>query len=337
MTAAYITGGAGLIGSFIARQLIEDRVVDSVVLLDHFGRYVDSLKETFVDYRRLRFVGIEDKIVVERGDGSSHSVVYQTLKKHRPRYVIHLAALPLAKLPNLNPEEAQQGSIETTVKLIDSINQLKQDGGPAPERFVYASSSMVYGDFQTEVATEEHPTNPKEIYGTMKLAGEVVTRGLCQFYDIPFSIVRPSAVYGPTDMNRRVTQIFVEKAIFGEKITVHGQNEALDFTFVKDAAKGFVLAATKLAAVGETFNITLGRAHTLLDFVKGLQKHFPNLRYEVTERDAFRPKRGTLSIDKARRLLGYEPQYPLQRGIDEYVAFVRKHHPLANMPERAVG
>lgn len=329
MSTAYITGGAGLIGSQVARCLLEKNLVDKVVLLDHFGRYVDSLQESFVDYRRLRFKGIEDRISLERGDGTSYSVIYHTLKTHQPRFIFHLAALPLAKLPNLDPAEAQQGSIATTATIIEAVSRLKQDGYPGPERFVYASSSMVYGDFQSNVATEEHPTNPKEIYGTMKLAGEIVTRGLCQFYGIPFTIVRPSAVYGPTDMNRRVTQIFIEKALLGQKLSVQGKDEALDFSYVKDVANGFVLAATRAEGAGETFNITLGRAHTLLDFVLCLKKHFPDLQHEVTERDAFRPKRGTLSIDKARRLLGYEPEYGLQRGVDEYVAFVRAHHPLA--------
>lgn len=329
MITAYITGGAGLLGGHIARRLIEGSLCDKVILLDHFGRYVDSLRETFVDYRRLRFTGIEDKIVMERGEATNYSVIYHTLKKHRPRYIIHLAALPLAKLPNLNPEEAQQGSVESTAKIIEALGRLKDDGYEGPERFVYASSSMVYGDFQSPEATEDHPTNPKEIYGTMKLAGEIVTRGLCQFYGVPFTIVRPSAVYGPTDMNRRVTQIFVEKALLGQPLEIQGKDEALDFTYVKDAANGFVLAATQPGGRGETFNITLGKAHTLLDFVLCLQKHFPELQYKITERDAFRPKRGTLSIDKARRLLGYEPEYMLQRGVDEYVAFVREHHPLA--------
>ena len=121
--------------------------------------------------------------------------------------------------------------------------------------FIYASSSMVYGDFQSASADESHPTNPKEIYGTMKLAGENITLGLSRFYEIPSTIVRPSAVYGPTDMNRRVTQIFLEKAIDREVLEVQGADEALDFTYVKDIARGFVLAATMPSGAGQVLNI----------------------------------------------------------------------------------
>ena len=184
---------------------------------------------------------------------------------------------------------------------------------------------MVYGDFEYDPADEKHPTRPREIYGTMKLAGEIATRGLAQYFGIPATIVRPSAVYGPTDMNRRVTQIFLENAILGRKLVVHGEDEKLDFTFVADAAKGFVLAATKTEGAEQTFNITSGHAHTLVQYAEALKEHFPDLRVEIAARDTGRPKRGTLDIGKARDLLGYTPDHSLASGVEQYVRFVRQH------------
>ena len=157
----------------------------------------------------------------------------------------------------------------------------------------------------------------------MKLAGEVITRGLADFYGIPYTIVRPSAVYGPTDMNRRVSQIFIEKALNKQKIKVHGKDEKLDFTYIKDIAHGAILATTEGKGAGEAFNITHGKAHTLLDYVECLKHHFPDLDYDIVARDAFRPKRGTLSIEKAEKLIGYKPTYSLQEGVNEYVEFIK--------------
>lgn len=327
MKTAFITGGLGLIGSFIARKLIVDNIVEKVILLDHYGRYTDSTRKEFKDYRYLRIQGIENRIIIERGEAKYFSVIINLLEKYRPHYIFHLAALPLAKLQNLNAYEALDGSVISTTNILESIDILSKSSGYKNERFVYASSSMVYGDFQYSPADEKHPTNPKEIYGTMKLAGEEVTRGLSKFYNINSSIIRPSAVYGPTDMNRRVSQIFLEKALMGEKIIVHGADEKLDFTYVKDIAKGFVLAALKDEAINETFNITYGKANKLLDYVLVLKEKFPRIEYEVVERDAFRPKRGTLSIEKANKLLGYKPDYDLRSGLNEYVEFVKKHNP----------
>ncbi len=325
---ALITGGLGLIGSMIARKLVEGKVVDKVICLDHYGRYVSSSSKDFVDYRKYRLEGIEDRIIVERAEAKYPLLITKLLSKYRPRFIFHLAALPLAKIDNLNSEEAMEGSVQSTINILENCGMLKANSNYEPERFVYASSSMVYGDFRYAPADEEHPTKPKEIYGTMKLAGEILTRGLADFYGIKYAIIRPSAVYGPTDMNRRVTQIFLEKAIAGEVIELHGQDESLDFTFVEDTARGFVLAATQPGGAGETFNITFGKAHTLLEFAEELQKYFPGLRYKIVPRDPFRPRRGTLSIAKAKKILGYEPAFTIAGGVRELVEFAKKHHPV---------
>jgi UDP-glucose 4-epimerase len=191
---------------------------------------------------------------------------------------------------------------------------------------------MVYGDFLRSPADEQHPTRPQTIYGTMKLAGEEVTRGLGRVYGIPFTIVRPSAVYGPTDMNRRVTQVFVEDALAGRELSVRGAEEKLDFTYVEDVAKGFVLAAIRPEGAGQTFNITSGHAHSLLELCEVLREHFPDLRWRVEARDESRPRRGTLDIARARRLLGYAPDWTLREGMTAYVEFMRRHQGLLAAP-----
>ena len=100
MTTGLITGGLGFIGAFIARRLLDDNVVDKVVLLDHFGRYIDATREEFTDYRKLRIKGIEDRVAIERGEAKYYSVVFELLNRYRPKYNFHLAAIPLARLQN---------------------------------------------------------------------------------------------------------------------------------------------------------------------------------------------------------------------------------------------
>ncbi len=325
MTTVLITGGLGFIGTQIAQEMIRDNIVDKAILLDHYGGFINPLRSDFKDYRKYRLEGIENKVIIERGETRNSIIMTKLIDKYRPDYIIHTAALPLAKIDNLNAAEAREGSVDSTAEILEIINYFKLKDGYCPLRFTYFSSSMIYGDFQSEVATESHQKRPKEVYGTMKLAGEVVTRGLSDFYGIPYTIVRPSAVYGPTDMNRRVSQIFIEKALNKQKIKVHGKDEKLDFTYIKDIAHGAILATIKKEGIGEDFNITHGRAHTLLDYVECLKYHFPDLDYEILPRDSFRPKRGTLSIEKASKLLGYEPQYSLKEGVNDYVEFINKH------------
>ena len=321
MKTALVTGGLGFIGSNLVKILLKRKIVSRCIILDSFTGFINPLKENFSDLRKYRFQE-KKNIVIERGDAKDFRLIYKILNLYKPKLIFHTAAIPLSKIENLNANESKIGSVDTTTNILECINFFQNKKKYKINRFVYISSSMVYGDFKKNKVSETDKLSPKEIYGTMKLSGEIVTRGLCKFYNIPFTIIRPSAVYGPTDMNNRVSQIFIERAQKGQTIKIQGKDEKLDFTFVEDLANGCILAATKKNGVNETFNITYGKAETLYKFVMILSKHFKKLKYKIEKRDGFRPKRGTLSINKAKRLLNYKPIYNLEKGIKKYLNFV---------------
>ena len=321
MKTALITGGLGFIGSNLVKILLKRKIISRCIILDSFTGFINPLKENFSDLRKYRFQE-KKNIVIERGDAKDFRLIYKILNLYKPKLIFHTAAIPLSKIENLNANESKIGSVDTTTNILECINFFQNKKKYKINRFVYISSSMVYGDFKKNKVSETDKLSPKEIYGTMKLSGEIVTRGLCKFYNIPFTIIRPSAVYGPTDMNNRVSQIFIERAQKGQTIKIQGKDEKLDFTFVEDLANGCILAATKKNGINETFNITYGKAETLYKFVMILSKHFKKLKYKIEKRDSFRPKRGTLSINKAKRLLNYKPIYNLEKGIKKYLNFV---------------
>jgi nucleoside-diphosphate-sugar epimerase len=182
---------------------------------------------------------------------------------------------------------------------------------------------MVYGDFTQTPMPEDGVTAPKDPYGGFKLAGEIVVQTYSRAEGLPYAIVRPSAVYGPTDMNDRIVQRFVECALWNRPLTiVDPDNTWLDFSYVKDVADGMVKALLS-PTMNETFNITAGEGHTLSELHTLLRERYPNMPVEVAaKKEDFRPKRGALDVSKARKVLGYEPQYPLERGVDEYLAFL---------------
>ena len=316
-----ITGGAGLIGSNICKLLVKEGKYTPLVV-DIFVNYINPTKNKKDDSWYHRFEGIADKVVMRRANCSDYSVVYDLLKKYKPEYIIHLAALPLAKMSDTSPHDFKEGPISATSVLLHAVHKLKEEGSDFLKKFVYTSSSMVYGHFEQDPAPEDHPTRPMSLYGTYKLAGENISQGLCKTYGLNYAIIRPSAVYGPTDLNRRVSQIFVENAIHGKTLKIiGGDKEILDFSYVTDVAEGFLL--TTLSDVNnEIFNITGGDPRSLLDFANIVKEYFPEVNLEIMGRDESRPIRGGLDISKARKLLNYNPKVKLEEGIKVYLDFL---------------
>jgi UDP-glucose 4-epimerase len=324
MANVLVTGGAGFIGSYIVKELVE--LGHKPIILDLFAQYSSPTDKGHREARAKRFEGILDKVIIERGSVDHFGLLFEIIGRHKPEYIIHLAANPLTKMQNLRIEEGLGGPVISTSYILEIIHYLRETGELKDfKKFVYTSSSMVYGTFKSDIAKEDDGTEPINIYGTMKLAGEIITKGLCRIFKIPYNVVRTSAVYGPTDINKRVSQIFIDNAIAGKALTIHGgDDEKLDFSYVTDVAHGFVLA-TLSDVSGEIFNITGGEGRSLLEFANIIKKYYPNLKIEIKPRDQERPKRGTLSIEKAKRLLGYEPKYDIGKGIKEYIEFKKKN------------
>jgi nucleoside-diphosphate-sugar epimerase len=179
---------------------------------------------------------------------------------------------------------------------------------------------MAYGNFLTEAVSEDHPLEPIGIYGALKVAGERMVVAYNQVFDLPYTIVRPSALYGPRCVSRRVGQIFIESAMRGLKLRVDGDGEErLDFTYVLDLVDGICATIEHPAARNQVFNLTYGSSRPVRDLVDIIKRYFPNVEVERIERDKLMPVRGTLSVDKAKKLLGFQPKYPVEVGFPKYV------------------
>jgi len=322
MTKILITGGAGLIGSYVVRKLVE--LGHQPIVFDSFVQYVSPLKSNYQKYLKLRFKDIEDSVIFERGTTVDREDIVNVMNKYKPSKIIHLAALPIAEEAEKHIEEAIKSVGIGTANILSVI----KDCGFV-DRFVYVSSSTVYGDFLYEPAPEDHPLNPIQRYSLVKLFGEHLTKVAGLRDNLDYTIIRPSAVYGPTDVNRRVIQIFVENAISNKPILLFNNGEEkLDFTFVEDAAEGIVLATFEPKAKNQTFNITNGEARSLKDVAEILKIYFPDLKIEITSKDTAyqRPKRGALDITKARNMLGFNPKYNLEKGLKKYLEFSVEHY-----------
>ncbi len=315
MSKVFITGGTGLIGSALAKRLVADQ--HDVILYDAFMSFVPFIHSRYQEYLQHRMKGLHGNphVTFVRGDTRSSQSLAEALLEHTPDAVVHLAALPIAKESMEHPHEATSINLGGTITLLECLRLSR-----SVKRMVFASSSFVYGHFQSEPADEQHPLNPIDIYGVTKLSGEMLTRVYCDRMGIEHVVVRPSAVYGFTDTNRRITQIFVERALEGKPLTLHdGGTSRLDFTYVEDIAQGLHLATLKPEAKNETFNLTRGQARSIADLAEVIREFVPDVKLVSEPTDLVRPNRGALSIDKARRLLGYEPRWDLEEGMRVYI------------------
>jgi nucleoside-diphosphate-sugar epimerase len=188
-------------------------------------------------------------------------------------------------------------------------------------RFIYISSSMVYGDFKDQVR-EDAVCRPQGQYGIMKLAGEWLVRDYTRRGFFDHVIIRPSAVYGELDVEDRVISKFLLTAMRGGVLRVNGPSETLDFTYVDDAAIGIVAAALHPAVKNKTYNITKSHSWSLLDAANLTVKIVGRGTIEVRDRDVDFPSRGSLCIERAQKDFDYDPKIDIEEGFQRYHAWL---------------
>jgi len=322
-----LIGGAGFIGHNLALALAERGAEVSVIdglsvnnLLhftasDQFVQNRDFYRR--IIYERLRLLQ-KAGVPLHVQDARDYHALSKVLDAISPQVIIHLAAIAHAGKSNKDPYSTFDHSLRTLENALDFAR------AGQVEHFVYFSSSMVYGNFPAGTVTEETPCEPLGIYGALKFAGEKIVIAYQQVFDLPYTIVRPSALYGERCVSRRVGQIFIENALEGTELTVSGDGtDRLDFTYVGDLVAGVARVIENENARNQVFNLTYGESRSVNDLVAIMQERFPGLEVHCTPKDTLTPDRGTLSVDKARRILGYAPCYPLEEGFPRYIDWYR--------------
>jgi len=304
-----VTGGAGFIGHNVVRQL--EALGHECFVLDNVTDY------GFVNREELDYLNRERNARKRAGtahiDLRDHRAVndFFLTFAERTDAVIHLASFPRQKVVGQNPILASE------VMSTALVNLLEQTRIHRIPKFVYISSSMVYGDFTDDV-TEDYNCRPQGQYGIMKLMGEQLVKDYTRRGCFDHVIIRPSAVYGEYDVEDRVVSKFMLSAMRGETLKVNGANETLDFTYVEDAAAGIVGATLSPTAMNGTYNITKSHSTTLLEAASLAIKIAGKGKVEVRDKDADFPSRGALCIDAARRDFGFDPKVDVEEGFRRY-------------------
>ena len=310
MSNVLVTGGLGLIGHNVVKRLQDQG--HRVSILDTQTNY-GIIPQDEIDYlmeERIKKLDTNN-LMHYMCDISNDKEVDRIFNIEQPEIVIHMASFPRQKVVNANPAWGSRVMSEGLLNLLEASKNYDV------RKFVYISSSMVYGDFTDDV-TEDAVCNPQGQYGIMKLAGEWLVKDYSRRDNLVHTIIRPSAVYGPLDVEDRVIAKFMLTAMRGGTLNVNGANETLDFTFVEDAADGIVAAALSDNTDNKTYNITKSHSRTLLDAAQLAVKIVGKGTINVRDKDADFPSRGALNIEAARRDFGYDPKVDVEEGFQKY-------------------
>ena len=303
-----VTGGAGFIGSELVRQLVDHG--DRVIVVDNL---VNGKPDNLSGLPASHVTLIEADI--------RH---LDALRSHLrdARIVFHLACLGVRHSVH-SPVENHDVNATATLTLLQAC---RAAGVP---RFVYASSSEVYGTARWTPMTEDHPTSPNTVYGASKLAGESYARAFHQTYGYPTVIVRPFNTYGPRGHHEgdsgEVIPRFLLRCLAAKPLVIFGDGtQTRDFSYVSDTARGIVLAGSTDAAVGQTINLGSGVEIAVNDLAAAVGRAAGSAA--TVAHDGARPGdvlRLCADTSRARALLGYEPSVPLAEGLAQLLAWYR--------------
>lgn len=307
-----VTGGAGFIGSNLVDALAEQGKHD-IIVADDFS---SGSRENVAHHAsnpcvRVVELDIRDKARVRevmRGVDMVYHLAVQCIRVSiRDPYLVH--------------DVNATGTLHLLTAALDE--QVK--------RFVYCSSSEVYGSALRVPMDEEHTLAPTTPYGASKLAGEMYARSFFLTYGLPVTIVRPFNAYGPREHFEgpygEVIPKFVVRALNNAPLVIFGDgSQTRDFTDVSDTVRGLLAAGESDALVGDVVNIARGQEVNIKDLAQIVLDTLPESASQV-EYQAPRPgdvQRHFADIAKAQRVLGFEPRIEIHQGVKRYTEWLRR-------------
>lgn len=317
MPSYLVTGGAGFIGSALVRRLLERG--DKVRVVDNFST---GLR------RNLAEVG--DQIELIEGDLADLAVARKSVAG--TEYVLHQAALPSVPRSIEDPISGNHANITATLNLLVAARDV------GVKRLVFASSSSVYGDTEVLPKVETMRENPISPYALTKLAGEKYCVIFHRVYGLPTVCLRYFNIFGPRQdpdsPYSGVISRFVDAALAGRRPTVHGDGEqSRDFTFVENAVQANLLACQAEGVAGQVFNVGTGERCSLNDVLRGLSKIVGrNLDPDYAAPRAGDVRHSLADIERARRLLGYDPKVRFEDGLRQTVSWFKSLRAAAPAP-----
>lgn len=316
-----ILGGHGFIGHHTAKILTDTGHNVSTVDMHHtYGEY-PAWEYNPILIQRLEYMGNH---IHYQGDVTDPVFMNNVFASDTFDVVIDLATYPNAKMVKKNVIDATTNMVTATAMALELCAKHKV------KRFVLASSSMAYGEFQSAAPDETSVCNPLTLYGSYKLQCEQMCKIWQKEEGLEYAILRPSALYGTRDTIVRVISKMTVSALKEGKMYVQGPDNKLDFSFVEDVASAFATAATDPACANQIFNCTRGYGRKIIEAAEIINSIIP-AEIITKPHDAFYPNRDTLNSDKLKSMTAWNPKWDIEQGIPAYLNWFMKQEYISKL------
>jgi len=307
----FVTGGTGLVGSWLVRRLIDA------------GADVICLVRDWVPQSELVRAKLIDQVKIVRGDIRDREVVERTLGEYEIDTVIHLAAQTIVTIANRNPLSTFETNIAGTWNLLEACRR-----SPKVRQIVVASSDKAYGDQETLPYNESTPLQGQHPYDVSKSAADLIANTYAVSFDLPVAITRCGNFYGGGDLNwNRIIPGTIRSILRGQNPIIRSDGKYIrDYFYVEDGAAAYMLLAEKLAEhpeiKGEAFNFSNEIQVTVSEIVERILKLMnSNLKPEILNEVQNEIRHQYLSAEKARRILNWQPLFSLEQGLNKTITW----------------
>lgn len=326
MEKLLITGGAGFIGSHLAERLLTNN--DKIVIIDNFNEFYNSeikennIKELINKRKELRLD--EDYLKVYRGDIRDNDLLARVFNENKIVMVIHLAAMTGVRSSIQRPKEYYDVNVYGTINLLEACKDMNV------KKFIFASSSSVYGNNQkvpfVETDGVDTPISP---YAASKRAGELLCHTYHHLYDVSVACLRFFTVYGPKQRPDLAIHKFTRLILSDEELPLYGNgNSQRDYTYIDDIIDGIIKSINWIDTDQKQFEVfNLGRSRTvsLNMMVRTIEKVIG--KKAIIKRLPPQPgdvNRTYADISKSKAVLGYNPEFDFEEGIKNFVKWYKR-------------
>jgi len=302
-----VTGGSGFIASHLCRRLINN--CSELIVTTKYNSVIDN----------IRLVDIWNDLHPLEIDLRNLDAL-KVLESVKPDIIYHFAAYNHVGDSFVNVSEAIDSNSKGSVNLMEAYESF--------ERFVYISTSEVYGYQESVPFSEEMKPLPISPYSVGKYAGELYARMKQHVFDLPIVIIRPFNAFGPYQSTRAIIPEIITKCLSGAEIATTPGEQTREFNYIDNLVDGFLLAAVEIKAIGEIINIGSGKDISIKDLVTKihtLSKSESDLKIGTLE---YRPTeiwRMFSDNKKAKKILGWEPKISFEEGLIKTIEWFREY------------